>query len=85
VFPEIASRFKTLVERISSALAGLDRMAPRRLLGVPGFEYVIDAGLGATATEYRKVRLNVFDSTLDPAQYFEGVEDDTDSRVAELM
>ena len=40
---------------------------------------------GATAAEYRKVRLNVFDSTLDPAGYFEGVEDDTDSRVAELM
>ena len=60
-------------------------MASRRLLGLPGFEYVIDAGLGATAAEYRKVRLNVFDSTLDPAQYFEGVEDDTDSRVAELM
>lgn len=67
------------------ALAGLDRMAPRRLLGLPGFEYVIDAGLGATAAEYRKVRLNVFDSTLDPAEYFEGIEDDADGRVAELM
>jgi hypothetical protein len=67
------------------ALAGLDRMPPRRLLGLPGFEYVIDAGLGAGAADYRKIRINVFDSTLDPAQYFDGVEDDTDSRVAELM
>lgn len=67
------------------ALAGLDRMPPRRLLGLPGFEYVIDAGLGATAADYRKVRVNVFDSSLDPAQHFEGIEDDTDSRVAELM
>lgn len=67
------------------ALVGLDRMAPRRLLGLPGFEYVIDAGLGAMAAEYRNVRINVFDSTLNPAQYFEGIEDDTDRRVAELM
>jgi len=67
------------------ALAGLDRMPSRRLLGLPGFEYVIDAGLGATAADYEKVRINVFDSTLDPAQYFEGVEDEADSRVAELM
>jgi hypothetical protein len=67
------------------ALAGLDRMPPRRLLGLPGFDYVIDAGLGATATDYQKVRLNVFDSTIDPARHFEGVEDETEHRVAQLM
>jgi len=67
------------------ALAGLDRMPPRRLLGLPGFEYVIDAGLGATVADYQKVRVNVFDSTADPARHFEGVEDETDTRVAKLM
>ncbi len=67
------------------ALAGLDRMAPRRLLGLPGFEYVIDAGLGATAADYQKVRINVLDSTIDAARHFEGVEDETDGRVAQLM
>lgn len=67
------------------ALAGLDRMPPRRLLGCPGFEYVIDAGLGATAADYQKIRVNVFDSNLDPAKYFEGIEDATDARVAEVM
>jgi hypothetical protein len=67
------------------ALAGLDRMPPRRLLGLPGFDYVIDAGLGATAADYQKVRINVFDSTADPARHFEGVEDETDHRVAQLM
>jgi hypothetical protein len=67
------------------ALAGLDRMPPRRLLGLPGFDYVIDAGLGATAADYQKVRINVFNSATDPARHFEGVEDETDSRVAQLM
>lgn len=67
------------------ALAGLDRLPPRRLLGLPGFDYVIDAGLGATAADYQKIRINVFDSTIDPARHFEGVEDETDSRVAQLM
>jgi hypothetical protein len=52
---------------------------------LPGFEYVIDAGLGATAADYQKVRINVFNSTADPALHFEGVEDETDSRVAQLM
>ncbi len=67
------------------ALAGLDRMQPRRLLGKVGFEYVIDAGLGATAGDYQKVRVNVFDSTIDPAKHFDGVEDATEKRIAQLL
>jgi hypothetical protein len=58
------------------ALAGLDRMAPRRLLGIPGFHHVIDLGLGAKATDFRTFRLNVFDKTLDPKLHFAGVEDE---------
>jgi len=41
-------------------LAGLDRMRARPLLGNRGFEYVIDAGLGATVSDYQKLRINVF-------------------------
>jgi hypothetical protein len=57
------------------ALAGLDRMPPRRILGRCGFEYKIDAGLGATAIEYRKIRLNVFNSDENPADHQNGSED----------
>lgn len=67
------------------ALAGLDRMPPRRLLGQRGFEYVIDAGLGATVEDYRKFRINTFDRTLDPADHFAGVEDETEQRIQNLM
>jgi hypothetical protein len=67
------------------ALAGLDRMPARRLLGLPSFDYIIDAGLGATATEYQKFRINVFDSIENPARHFEGVEDQISQRVATLL
>lgn len=67
------------------ALAGLDRMPSRRLLGLPGFEYLIDAGLGATAADYQKLRINVFDSAGDPARHFEGVEDQTMQVVQQLL
>ena len=67
------------------ALAGLDRMAPRRLLGRPGFEYVVEAGLGSTAADYQKFRINVFDRMSDPAVHFAGIEDETGGVVKELM
>lgn len=66
-------------------LSGLDNMPARRLLGDRGFEYVIDAGLGATAADYRKFRINVFDSTNNPAAHFHGVEDQTAQVAQELM
>ncbi len=66
-------------------LAGLDRMPARRLLGLPGFEYVIDAGLGATAADYHKFRINVFDRRTDPAQHFAGVEDTTEQEITRLL
>ena len=57
------------------ALAGLDRMPPRRLLGEPGFEYVVDAGLGAGAQDYQRFRINLFDLRRSPADHFLDVED----------
>jgi hypothetical protein len=67
------------------ALVGLDSMPARRLLGRRGFEYVIDAGLGATVGDYRKFRINVFDSTSNPTDHFQGVEDQTAQVAQELM
>jgi hypothetical protein len=67
------------------ALAGLDRMPARRLLGGRGFEYVIDAGLGATVADYRKFRVNVFGAAGNAADHFAGVEDQTAQVVQELM
>lgn len=67
------------------ALAGLDRMPTRRILGGRGFEYVIDAGLGATVGDYRKFRINVFDSGNNPGEHFRGVEDQTAQTAQKLM
>lgn len=67
------------------ALAGLDSMTPRCLLGRPGFEYVIDSGLGATVSDYQRFRMNVFDSATNPADHFKGVEDQTAQVVQTLM
>jgi hypothetical protein len=67
------------------ALAGLDRMPARRLLGGPGFDYIIDAGLGATVADYRKFRLNVFDSSANPSNHFADVEDETAQVIQNLM
>ena len=43
------------------ALSGLDSIDARRLLGGPGFDRIIDCGLGATATDYERYRMTVFD------------------------
>jgi len=67
------------------ALGGLDRMPARRLLGQRGFEYIIDAGLGATVEAYRSFRINVFDSTGNPADHFQGVEDQTKEEAQKLL
>jgi hypothetical protein len=67
------------------ALAGLDGMTARRLLGGRGFEYVIDAGLGATVSDYQRFRINVFDRTNDPAKHFDGVEDQTEAVAQRLL
>jgi hypothetical protein len=67
------------------ALAGLDKIAARRLLGIPEFEFVIDAGLGASVRDYSQVRVNVFDKFSDPAVHFQGQEDRSAAAAAELL
>ncbi|MGB8411829.1 MAG: hypothetical protein WCE23_03290 [Candidatus Binatus sp.] len=67
------------------ALAGLDGMPARCLLGHRGFEYIIDSGLGATVDGYRKFRMNVFDSARNPADHFQGVEDQNREVAQELL
>ena len=62
------------------ALSGLDSLGARRLLGVAGFDFVIDCGLGATALDYRKFRLTVFDPPYGPEDHFHAIEDDADAR-----
>jgi hypothetical protein len=60
------------------AMSGLDRIAARRFLDDLGFERVIDCGLGATAKDYGRFRLNVFDRNYAASTHFAGVEDQTD-------
>jgi hypothetical protein len=67
------------------AIAGLDTMEARRLLGHRGFDYVIDAGLGATSSEYRKFRINVFGAADNPIDHFRGVEDPVSKVAQELL
>ena len=56
------------------ALAGLDKVKPREWLGQAGFSKIIDVGLGATHTDYTKIRLTVFDEDYKPAGHFGGIE-----------
>ena len=67
------------------ALAGLDRMPPRRLLDRPGFQHIIDVGLGASAADYRKFRINAFSAAQTASRHFDGVEDDTRERIAQTI
>jgi len=57
------------------ALVGLDKMAPRRLLGIPGFRHIIDSGLGSTVRNFREFRVNAFGEHDDPKLHFQGVKD----------
>jgi hypothetical protein len=65
------------------ALVGLDKMEPRKTLGNAGFEYIIDAGLGASADEYHRFRVNIFDKTYSPEKHFSELPDEDESRRAE--
>jgi len=51
------------------ALAGFDKIEPRRALG-DKFGRVVDAGLGAGPTEYLDILLHTFPSELTPAEAF---------------
>lgn len=77
--------FLRLEREPSIVLAGLDTMPARNLLDRRGFQYIIDAGLGSTFVDYRKIRVSVFDSTGSLAEHFQGVEDQTMQTVETLM
>lgn len=66
------------------ALAGFDNMESRRMLGNPGFDFVVDAGLGSTARDYHKFRINTFDASGDPATHY-SMPTGSDRAVAELL
>jgi hypothetical protein len=57
------------------ALSGLDKIAPRRLLAATGFEAIIDVGLGRTAVDFDRYRVNVFDAHRRIDTHFDGVAD----------
>lgn len=57
------------------ALCGFDKVAPRRLLADAGFEAVVDVGLGRTATDFDRYRINVFDKERRIDAHFAGVAD----------
>lgn len=57
------------------ALVGLDKIAARRALGVPGFKHIIDSGLGSTLRNFRDFRITVFGRGDDPKAHFSGVKD----------
>jgi hypothetical protein len=43
------------------ALSGVDKIEARRLVAAVGFDCIVDAGLGRTATEFDRYRVTVFD------------------------
>lgn len=60
------------------ALAGLDKVEARKLLSGGGFEFIIDCGLGATARDYRKIRMNVFDNMYRPDVHFKETKENNE-------
>lgn len=56
-------------------LSGLDKIAARRLLVDVGFDAVVDAGLGRTAQDFDKYRVNVFDAAHRIDDHFAEMED----------
>ena len=67
------------------ALLGLDRIKARCLIDDVGFRHVFDAGLGAAASSYRDIRLNLFDAKYRCREHFNGVEDTVAPRVDSVV
>jgi hypothetical protein len=64
------------------AFSGLDKISVRKLLGGCGFQYIVDAGLGANAGDFDRFRINTFDETFLPSAHFEGQDDADESERA---
>ena len=57
------------------ALSGVDKVEPRRLMATVGFDCIVDAGLGRTASDFDRYRVSVFDRTRPIDKHFAGQED----------
>jgi hypothetical protein len=57
------------------ALCGVDNALARRSLGDPGFKFVVEAGLGSGARDFRSIRIHTFPGTKDPRELWSGGAD----------
>ena len=57
------------------AFSGVDKFEPRRHMAGVGFDCIVDAGLGRTASDFDRYRVTVFDRTRPIDQHFAGQED----------
>ncbi len=57
------------------ALSGLDKVSGRKLMAKVGFDCIVDAGLGRTATDFDRYRVTVFDKNRRIDQHFADLED----------
>ena len=57
------------------ALSGVDKVEARRLMAGVGFDCIVDAGLGRTASDFDRYRVTVFDRACPIDKYFAGLED----------
>ena len=67
------------------AIAGLDRIGPRRQLSEVGFDHILDVGLGADADTYHQFRVTHFDRSYSPRTHFKGVSEVTRDRHLEQL
>lgn len=63
------------------AFSGMDKIGARRDMANVGFDAIIDAGLGRTARDFDKFRVNVFSSERPIDKHFESVPE---TKTAEL-
>ncbi len=57
------------------ALSGVDKVEARRLMAKIGFDCIVDAGLGRTASDFDRYRVTVFDPNRPIDKHFAGEED----------
>ena len=57
------------------ALSGVDSFEARRLMAKVGFDCIVDAGLGRTASDFDRYRVTVFDRARSIDKHFAGEED----------
>ena len=58
------------------ALSGVDKVEARKLMAKVGFDCVVDAGLGGTASDFDKYRVTVFDRSRRIDEHFADLSDE---------